>query len=96
VAVIINIPTRHFYSPYATKTTLLHLLPTSSKVWSSMQSTVPLVMDHALVELMIWSFVTILKLANHTAILDSHTNFPLVMSIAVNKQRTFLLVSINS
>jgi hypothetical protein len=96
VAVIINIPTRHFYSPYATKTTLLHLLPTSSKVGSSMQSTVTLVMDRALVELMICVFVTILKLINHSAILDSHINFPLVMSIAVNKQRIFLLVSTDS
>jgi hypothetical protein len=89
----VNIPTRHFYSPYATKTTLLHLLPTSSKVRSRKQSTVRLVMDQSLVEVMIWSFVTILKLVNHGAILETHINFPLVMSMAVNKQRTFLLVS---
>ena len=49
--VIIHVPTRHFYSPYATKTTLLHLLPTSSKVWSTVQSTVTLVMDQSLVEI---------------------------------------------
>jgi hypothetical protein len=96
MALVINVPTRHFYSPYATKTTLLHLLPTSSKVRSSMQSAVTLVMDQSLVEVMIWVFITILKLINHTAILDTHINFPLVMSMAVNKQRTFLLVSTNS
>jgi hypothetical protein len=63
-----------------------------------MQSTVTLVVDHALVvEVMICAFVTILKLiSNHPAILESHTNFLLVMSIKVNKQRTFLLVSTNS
>jgi hypothetical protein len=93
MALVINIPTRHFYSPYATKTTLLHLLPTSSKVRSSMQSSVTLVMDQPLVEGMICTFLTILKLINHTAILDTHINFPLVMSMAVNKQTTFLLVS---
>jgi hypothetical protein len=92
----INVPTRRFYFPYATKTTLLRLLPTSSKVWSSMQYAVTLVMDQSLVEVMVWSFVAILKLINPTAILDSHINFPLVMSITVNKQRTFLLVSTNS
>jgi hypothetical protein len=92
-----NVPTRHFYSPYATKTTLLHLLPTSSKVGSSMQSTVTLLMDRSLVEVMICVFVTILKLiGNQRAILGAHINFPLVMSMAVNKQRTFLLVSTNS
>jgi hypothetical protein len=90
---LINVPTRHFYFPYATKTTLLRLLPTASKVWSSMQSTVTLFMDQSLVEVMIWSFVAILKLINPTATPDSHINFPLVMSMAVNKQRTFLLVS---
>jgi hypothetical protein len=95
--VIINIPTRHFYSPYATKTTLLHLLPTSSKVRSSRQyAAVTLVMDQFLVEVMICVFVAILKLINHGAILDAHTNFLLVMSIAVYEHRTFLLVSINS
>jgi hypothetical protein len=96
VAVIINIPTRHFYSPYATKTTLLHLLPTSSKVRSSRQYAVTLVMDQFLVEVMICVFVAILKLINHGAILETHINFSLVLSIAVNKQRTFLLVSTNS
>ena len=59
-----------------------------------MQSTVTLLMDQSLVEVMICVFVTILKLiSNHTAILDTHINLPLVMSITVNKQRTFLLVS---
>jgi hypothetical protein len=61
-----------------------------------MLSAVTLVMDQPLVEVMIWSFVTILKLVNHAATLDTHTNFPLVMSMAVNKQRTFLPVSTNS
>jgi hypothetical protein len=61
-----------------------------------MQSTLPLVMDQSLVQVMIWSFVTILKLINHAAILDTHTNFPLVMSMEVNKQGTFLLVSTHS
>jgi hypothetical protein len=96
MALVINIPTRHFYFPYATKTTLLRLLPTSMKVWSRMQSAVTLVMDQPLVEVMICVFVTILKLINHGAILDTHINFLLVMSIKVNKQRTFLLVSTNS
>ena len=42
----------------------------------------------------ICAFVTILiKLVNRTAILEAHINFPLVMSMAVNKQRIFLLVS---
>jgi hypothetical protein len=91
-----NVPTRHFYFPCAIKTTLLHLLPTSSKVRSRMQSTVLLVMDHSLVQVMMCAFGTIHKLINHAAILDTHTNFPLVMSITVNKQRTFLLVSTNS
>jgi hypothetical protein len=90
-----NVPTRHFYFPCATKTTLLHLLPTSSKVRSRMQSTVPLLMDHSLVRVMMCVFGTILKLINHAAILDTHTNFPLVMSITANKQRTFLLDSTN-
>jgi hypothetical protein len=88
-----NVPTRHFYSPYATKTTLLHLLPTSSKVRSSMQSTVTLVMDQPLEKMVICGFVTILKLINHRAILEAHINFPLVMSMVVNKQRIFLLPS---
>ena len=62
-----------------------------------MQSTVTLVMDQPLVEVMICAFITILKLINHhTAILERHINFPLVMSLAVNKQRTFLLVSTGS
>jgi hypothetical protein len=61
-----------------------------------MQSTVTLVMDQPLVEVMICVFVTILKLINHGAILDTHINFLLVMFMAVNKQRTFLLVSTNS
>jgi hypothetical protein len=42
---------------------------------------------------MIYVFITILKLINHTAILETHINVSLVLSIAVNKQRTFLLVS---
>jgi hypothetical protein len=50
-------------------------------------------MDQSLVEVMICVFVTILKLVNHGAILDTHINLPLVMSAAVNKQGTFLLVS---
>jgi hypothetical protein len=92
--VVLNVPTRHFYFPYATKTTLLHLLPTSSKVGSSMQSTATLIMDRSLVEVMICVFVTVLKLiSNHTAILDTHINLPLVMSVTMNKQGTFLLVS---
>jgi hypothetical protein len=61
-----------------------------------MQSCVTLVMDQSLLEVMICAFLTILKLINHTAILERRTNFPLVMSMAVNKQRTFLLVSTNS
>jgi hypothetical protein len=95
--VLINAPTHRFYSPCETKTTLLHLSPTSSKVRRSMQSTVTLVMDQSLVEVMICAFVTILKLINHhTALLETHINFPLVMSMAVNKQRTFLLVRTRS
>jgi hypothetical protein len=94
--VIINVPTRHFYSPCATKTTLLRLLPTSSKVRSSVQYAVCLVMDQPLVEVMICVFVTILKLINHGAILETHINFSLVMSMEVNKHGTFLLVSTNS
>jgi hypothetical protein len=95
--VIINVPTRHFYSPYATKTTLLHLLPTSSKVGSRVQSAVTLVMDQPLVEVMICTFVTILKLIrDHTATLETHINFHLVMSMVVNNQRTFLLVNTHS
>ena len=62
-----------------------------------MQSAVTLVVDQPLVEVLICTFVTILKLINHhAAILDTHINFPLVMSMAVNKQRTFLLVSTRS
>jgi hypothetical protein len=95
--VIINVPTRHLYSRYGTKTTLLHLLPTSSKVRSSMRSVAELVMGQPLVKVvLIFTLVTILKLVNHTAILDTHINFLLVMSMAVNKQRTFLPVSMNS
>ena len=89
-----NIPTRHFYSPCETETTLLHLSPTSTKVRSSMQSTVTLVMDQSLV--VICAFITILELINHGVILDIHINFLLVMFMAVNKQRTFLLVSTSS
>ena len=91
-----NVPTRHFYSPCETKTTLLHLSPTSSKVKSNMQSTVTLVVDRSLVQVMICTFVTILKLINQKAILDTHINFLLAMSMAVNKQRTFLLVNTRS
>ena len=94
--VVINVPTRHIYSPCETKTTLLHLSPTSSQVRRSMQSSVTLVMDQPLVTVVICTFVTILKLINHAAILDIHINFLLVMSMAVNKQRTFLLVSTSS
>ena len=94
---VINVPTRHFYSPCETKTTLLHLSPTSSKVRSRMQSTVSMVMDQPLVEVMICTFVTILKICNHhTANSDILINFLLVLSMAVKKQRTFLLVSTNS
>ena len=93
----IDIHTLHSYSPYEIKTVLLHLLPTSSKVKSRMQSAVPVVMDQPLVEVMICTFVTILtKFANHTAVLDPHINSPLVMSTAVNRQTTFLLVSASS
>ena len=46
--IIINVPTRHFYSPRETKKTLLHLSPTSSKVNSRVQSAVTLVMDQPL------------------------------------------------
>ncbi len=92
--VVGNDPVRHFYSPCGTKTILLHLLPTSSKVGSRRQSSVALVVLHALVEVMICTFVTILKLiSHHTAVLETHINFLLVMSMAVNKQTTFLLVS---
>ena len=91
-----NIPALHFYSLCETKTVLLHLLPTSSKVRRSMQSAVTLDMDQLLVEVLICTFVTILKLINHEANLDTHINSPLVMSIIVNKQTTFLLVSTNS
>ena len=59
-----NVPTGHFYSPCETKTTLLHLSPTSSEVRSNMQSVVALVVDRSLEEVMICSFVTILKLIN--------------------------------
>jgi hypothetical protein len=58
-----------------------------------MQSTATLVMDQPLAQVMICTFVTILKLiSNHTAILEAHINF----FLAVNKLRTFLLVSSNS
>ena len=77
--------------------TLLHLLLRSSKVGSRVQSTVTLVMDQSLVEVMICTFVTILKLINHhSAILVTLINFLLVMFMAVNKQRSFLLVSTSS
>ena len=75
VTASINIPTRHSCSLCGTKTTFLHLLRTSSKVRSSMQSTVTLVVDQALVKVMICVFVTILKLVNHTAILVTLINF---------------------
>ena len=92
--VITNLPTCHFCSPCATKTTLLHLLTTSSKIRSRMQSCVTLPMDQPLVQVMICTFVTILKLIrNHTAILEAHIHLPLVMSTAVNKQTTFSLVT---
>jgi hypothetical protein len=93
--VLVNVPTRHFYSPYATKTTLLHLLPTSSKVGSRRQSSVTMVMDQSLVEVsMICGFIVMV--INHAAVLEAHINFPLVMSKTVNKQIIFLLVSANS
>ena len=92
-----NVPTHHFCSLCGTKTTLLHLLLTSSKVGSSMQSSVTLTMDQDLVEVLICAFVTILKLINHhTAILVTLINFLLVMFMRVNKQGTFLLVSTSS
>ena len=94
--VLTNVPTRHLYSHCKTKATLLHLSPTSSKVRSNMQSAVSLVMDQSLVAVMIYAFVTVLKLINHGAILEAHINLLLVMSMAVNKQRTFLLVSTSS
>ena len=94
--VIGNVPTRHFYSPCETKTTLLHLSPTSSKVRSNMQSAVTLVVDQPLVQVMICTFVRILKLINQKALLDAHINFLLAMSMAVNKQRTFLPVKTSS
>jgi hypothetical protein len=94
--VVIHVPTRHFYSPYATKTILLHLLPTSSKVRSSMQSSLTPIGDQSSLEVMICAFLTILMLINQTAILERRINFPLVMSMTVNKQITFLLVSTNS
>ena len=52
-----NIPNRHFCSHCETKTTSLHLLLTSSKVRSTMQSTVTLVMDQSLVEVLICAFI---------------------------------------
>jgi hypothetical protein len=53
-------------------------------------------MDQPLV-VMICTFVTILKLiSNHSAILETHINLPLVMSVRVNKHTTFSLVSTNS
>ena len=58
-----------------------------------MQSTVPLAMDQPLVMVMICTFVIILMLVNHTANLDPHINSLLVMFLAANKQRTFLLAS---
>ena len=92
----IDVQTHHSYSPYEIKTVLLHLLPTSSKARSSMQSTVTPVMDQSLVEVMICCFVTVLNLIDRAAVLDTHINTPLVMSSAVNKQTAFLLVSTNS
>ena len=94
--VVIKVPTRHFYSPCETKTALLHLSPTSCMVSNRMQSTVTLVMDQFLVLVVICGFVTILKLINQPAILGALINFPLVTSMAVNKQTTFLLVSNSS
>ena len=62
-----------------------------------MQPTVTLVMDHALVQVVICAFVTtLIKFVKRTAILDTHINSPLVMSMVVEKQRNFLLVSTNS
>ena len=91
-----NNPTRHFCFHCGTKTTLIHLLPTSSKIGSRMQSTVTLVMDQSLVEVMICPFVTILKFIIHTAILVTLINFLMVMYMKVNEQGTFLLVSTSS
>ena len=93
---LINFPIRHFYSPCETKTTLLHLSPTSSKVRSRMQSAVTLVVNQSLVKDVICTLATIHKLFSHIAILAAHINFLLVMSMAVNTQRTFLLVSTSS
>jgi hypothetical protein len=73
--VVVNVPTRHFYSLCGTKTTLLHLLPTSSKVRSIMQSTVTLVVDQPLEQILICGFMRMV--INQPAILDAHINFPL-------------------
>ena len=96
VLAIINNQTRHSCSRCGTKTTFRHLLQTSSKITKTLQSTVTLFLDQSLVEVMICAFVTILKLNNHPAILVTLTNFLLVVFITVNKQITFLLVSICS
>ena len=62
-----------------------------------MQSSVTLVMVQPLVEDMICIFVTILKLiVNHTASLDSHINFLMVMSMKLHEQRNSLRVSATS
>jgi hypothetical protein len=74
-------------------------LPHSSpnKVRNRVQSAVTLVVDQPLVEVMICTLETILNLINyHTAILDTHINFPLAMSVVVKEQRIFLLVSTSS
>jgi hypothetical protein len=60
-----------------------------------MQSTVALFMVQPLEEIqVICGFMGMV--INHLAIWEAHINFPLVMSITVNKQGTFLLVSTNS
>ena len=94
---VIIAPALHSCSPCETKMALLHLLPTSSKVTRGLQSTAALIMDQPLVEVMICTLGTILiKLVDHTASLVTHINSPVIMSITVDKQRTFLLVSIDS
>ncbi len=90
-----NVPIRHFYSPCGTKTTLLHLSPTSSRMKSSMQSGVTLDTDHSLVEDMICASVTIRMLVIRTAILDVRINFLRTISLKVNKPGAFLLANIS-
>ena len=48
------------------------------------------------VEVVICAYITIHMFVNQTAILETHINSPLVMSMVVSKQGTILLVSTNS